>query len=82
MKKSGIIVRVCAQTFFLYPCAEIRDNHMGLVSAILPCPYPEIRDNHMGLVSTIRYCQFAEIRDNQFGFGRSHFTLPICRNQR
>jgi hypothetical protein len=27
--------------------AEIRDNRMGLGSAILPCPHVEIRNNHV-----------------------------------
>jgi hypothetical protein len=40
---------------------------MGLVSAILPCPYAEIRDNQFGLGSVIPPFAYAGIRDNQFG---------------
>jgi hypothetical protein len=41
MQKSGIIVWVWSQPFFLVH-AEIRDNPYGLVSVILPCPYVEM----------------------------------------
>jgi hypothetical protein len=64
MQKSGIIIQVWAQPFFLVH-VEINANHMCLFSAILPCPYGEIRDNSMGLVSAILSCPYAEIRDNR-----------------
>jgi hypothetical protein len=60
-RNSGIFIQVSARPC---PCAEIKVNHTGLGSTILPSPYVETRDIHTVFGSPILPCLYAEIRVN------------------